>query len=59
MTDEKSSDRSRSSNEPNKVEEGNTLPTQNQAEAPQNVQDTVTDPNVVDWEGTDDPANPR
>ena len=55
MADEKS-DKSRSSNEPNTIEDGKNSPTQNDVEEPQ---EAPPDPNVVDWESPDDPANPR
>ena len=55
MTDEKS-DKSRSSNEPNTIEDGKISPTQNDVEK---TQEAPTDLNVVDWEGPNDPANPR
>ena len=55
MTDEKS-DKSRSSNEPNLLEDGKKSIGQNDVEE---TRETPAEPNVVDWEGPNDPANPR
>lgn len=55
MADEKS-DNGRSSNEPAELE-GGTPPLANATT--EELQHGSTDPHIVDWEGPDDPANPR
>ena len=55
MADEKSN-RSRSSDEPSKLEDGKVLPSPTLAEEP--LEPSAVS-NVVDWEGPHDAANPR
>lgn len=54
--DDETSIKSRSSHEPAILEKADSSPPK---ETNEEIQDTEPSGNVVDWEGLDDPANPR